>query len=119
MQTNDAATKVYHFDDATGVYTGEGQLIGPAGDVQVPAFSLLTAPPAAADGFVARAVTSAAGDVSWVTARDYRSVDVYRTSDGTQVRIGDELDGGSVWTGLGQLPDTLTSTARPGAAYTW
>ncbi|MBW5285787.1 DUF4376 domain-containing protein [Burkholderia gladioli] len=111
---------VYHFDDATGVYTGSGlALRGPAGDIQVPAFSTLVAPLVCQDGYIAQAAVGATGAVLWAAVRDLRAVPVYRVLDGSVVRLGEEIAEGAVWTGLGELPPTLTTLPRPTEVCVW
>ncbi|WP_186071758.1 DUF4376 domain-containing protein [Burkholderia gladioli] len=120
MDAKDPIPSVYHFDDVTGVYTGVGfALLGPAGDVQVPAFSTLVAPPVCQDGYIAQAAVDAAGSVVWAAVRDLRAVPVYRVTDGSLVRLGDTITEGSAWTGLGELPPTLTTLPRPTEACVW
>ncbi|MGS0980653.1 DUF4376 domain-containing protein [Burkholderia glumae] len=120
MDPKDPIPTVYHFDDVTGVYTGVGfALVGPAGDVQVPAFSTLVEPPAVQDGYIARSGVDASGRTAWAAVRDLRAVPVYRVSDGSVVRLGDTIAEGAVWTGVGELPPTLTSLPRPTEACVW
>lgn len=112
-------TTIYYSDPSTGEYVGMGiASIGPAGDLQVPAFAAVNPPPEIPDGFVARrsSEVNATGQCEWELVKDWRSIELYRTSDGAPVRFADIRD---FWSGLGDLPPELTASPRPSNAYVW
>lgn len=112
-------TAIYHFDDRTGAFVGCGiAIVGPAGDVQIPAFATTLAAPDVPAGHVARLTSSTAGDETWIAVQDWRDATLYRTGDGTRYTIGQAVDG-VVWDGLGDLPEALTTIASPGLFYAW
>ncbi|WP_321933721.1 DUF4376 domain-containing protein [Burkholderia cenocepacia] len=112
-------TIVYHFDDRTGAYVGSGTaIVGPAGDVQIPAFATTQPAPDVPDGHVARLTSNAAGDEAWIAVQDWRHADLYRTVDGKPYVVGQPVDD-LAWDGLGELPAALTTVAPPGRFYAW
>ncbi|MCW3583832.1 DUF4376 domain-containing protein [Burkholderia cenocepacia] len=117
MSDHDTTT-IYHFDPETLVFTGSGlALTGPAGDVQLPAFSSTIAPGDIPAGKVARAASIECTE--WVLVDDNRTTPVYRTADGTSYHLGDPLADGVVWGGLGDIPVTLTTVPKPAGHYAW
>lgn len=115
-----AETIIYHCDPATGEFLGSGPAyVGPAGDVQVPAFASVTPPPGGPEGQVA--VMLGVPDpvdhsCQWAVVTDWRGTALYRTADGTAFEFG---QGDLAWHGLGDLPEQLTSEPRPSAFHVW
>ncbi|MCA8059484.1 DUF4376 domain-containing protein [Burkholderia cepacia] len=117
MSDHDTTT-IYHFDPETLVFTGSGPaLTGPAGDVQLPAFSSTISPGDVPAGKVARA-TSIEG-MEWVLVDDSRTTPMYRTADGVPYDLGAMLPGGERWNGFGGIPASLTALAKPVGHYAW
>lgn len=113
---------VFHFDPVTREFRGAGPaLAGPAGDIQVPAFATLTAPPEqSADSCmiaIAGEVDPVAHTCVWGEAQSWRGQRLYRTSDGAAVNIG--ADGIEGWPGIGHIPEGLTGDPRPSTFYVW
>ncbi|WP_416053143.1 DUF4376 domain-containing protein [Cupriavidus basilensis] len=115
-----AETVIYHCDPATGEFLGSGAAyIGPAGDVQVPAFATVTPSPECPEGHVA--VMVGAPDpidhtCQWAVVMDWRGEALYSTADGSAFEFG---LGTLAWHGLGDLPEQLTSEPRPSAFHIW
>ncbi|MBJ9752717.1 DUF4376 domain-containing protein [Burkholderia cepacia] len=117
MSDHDTTT-IYHYDPETLAFTGSGPApIGPAGDIQVPAFSSTISPGNVPAGKVARAASIECAE--WVLVDDNRATTVYRTSDGSTYHLGDPLANGLVWNGLGDIPATLTTSPKPAGHYAW
>lgn len=112
-------TTIFHSDPSTGEYVGTGiAFIGPAGDIQVPAFAAINSPPDVPEGFVARrsGPVNEAGECEWEIIQDWRGTQLYRTADGSMVDFADLRE---TWSGLGDLPPGLTDTPRPSSSYIW
>lgn len=113
---------IFHFDPVTREFRGAGPaLMGPQGDVQVPAFATLTAPPEqSADSrliAIAGEVDPAAHTCTWTSVKSWRGIVVYRKGDGSSVAIGPRGIGD--WTGLGCLPSVFTEEPRPSDFHVW
>lgn len=88
-------------------------------DPIIPGYATPLVPPAVLNGQVA-VYRAADGTVpqnwpqgEWTAAPDYRQVSLYRTSDGSPFKIGDEF-----W-GVGDLPTWLTPLPMPSPAHAW
>lgn len=115
---NKEAVPIYHFDPSDLVYTGFSTAhIGPAGDVQVPAFAMLDAPPKAPAGYVTRATSIVGG--SWAFVRDWRSTPVYRVVDGSQCEFGTSDAHSAEWDGIGDMPASFTELQKPDGFCAW
>ncbi|MDS0859956.1 DUF4376 domain-containing protein [Burkholderia pseudomultivorans] len=109
---------IYHFDPNDLAYTGFSTThVGPAGDVQVPAFAMLDAPPEAPAGYVARATSIVGG--CWEIVRDWRSTAVYRIADGSQYEFGTSDARSPAWDGIGDIPASFTEVQKPNGFYAW
>ncbi|MDN8050306.1 DUF4376 domain-containing protein [Burkholderia multivorans] len=112
------AVAVHHFDPNSLVYAGSSiAYIGPAGDCQVPAFSMLEAPPEVPVGSIARATSIDGG--TWEVVRDWRSTPVYRICDGSRYEFGTADSRSAAWDGIGDMPACFTDLPKPGAFYAW
>ncbi|WP_321883616.1 DUF4376 domain-containing protein [Burkholderia cepacia] len=116
--SNQDTTTIYHFDPETLVFTGSGTaLIGPAGDIQLPAFSSTIGPGEVPAGKVARAASIECSNWSFVD--DNRTTPVFMTADGARYALNSPLPDGSRWDGLGEIPGSLTTSAKPAGHFTW
>lgn len=112
---------IYHVDPTTSEFLrAEPALMGPAGDIQVPAFATLTTPPEASPGNIAVVI----GEIdlvthacTWTSVKSWRGIVVYRKGDGSSVAIGPRGIGD--WTGLGDLPSVFTEDPRPSDFHVW
>lgn len=112
----------YYQTDKDGIFTHpvSSDLAQPYGAIETP-------PPAAVQGKVARWVTDTprhsadygkATTGSWSSDDDNRNTTLYQTQDGQVYQAGTSTSLGS-YSGVGTLPDWLTTTSRPDSYYTW
>lgn len=113
---------IFNYHPLTGEYLGAG--VADENPLQhddpiVPGYATPTAPPPHVETstVVYRDPAGRAPknwqEGSWAPVPDYRTVPLYRTTDGTRFDLGAEYNG------LGDLPSFLTDEPRPSAAYKW
>ncbi len=114
--------QIYHYHPETGELVGVGEAdenpLDPENPL-MPAYSTSTPAPQAEQGTVALFLDSSGlsprywQSGAWVVKADYREVPLFSTADGAPYAP----DG--TYSGLGDLPQGVTTQPRPSPAHTW